>query len=186
VTLHINSEEPAHFPLHLRIPSYATGASVQIGTDAPQIASNGDFIVLEREWQAGDQVKIDLPLPLQVQANDRLAAVLRGPLVYAYFQAAQPDPVVYFGRRGRFPEDVTLSLDPCDLPGTIKEEPARDGLLGPVLRIPARIKSKAPMFATSTGNAELPSAASQTISLLPFANQGAIRGDYAVFMEYKK
>jgi hypothetical protein len=148
-------------------------------------AKAGDFVVIERAWQAGDRVKINLPLPLRVQANDHQAAILRGPLVYAYFQAAQPDPVVYFGRRGQFPADITLRLDPCSPQTVVTEEPAQAGLLGPVLRIPATVESKAPMFAQPAGNVELPPAAPETVSLLPFANQGAIRGDYAVFMDYK-
>ncbi len=185
VTLHVNPEVPARFPLHLRIPYYASGASIQIGTDTPINVNAGDFVVLEREWQAGDQVNINLPLPLRVQANNHLAAILRGPLVYAYFQAVQPDPVVYFGRRGRFPADVVLSLDPCDLPAAVTEEPASAGLLGPALRISATVESKAPMFAQAGGNVELPPDSREVVSLLPFANQGSVRGDYAVFMEYK-
>jgi hypothetical protein len=186
VTLYIHPETPARFPLHLRIPPYAAGASVQVGTEAPVCEETGNFIVIEREWQAGDQVKIDLPLPLRLQSNDRLAAILRGPLVYAYFQGTQPDPVVYFGRRGRFPEDVVLSFDPCDLQTCVAEEPAQEGLLGPALQIPATVGSKAPMFAHEEGNVELPPATPEKVSLLPFANQGAIRGDYAVFMPYKR
>lgn len=186
VTLHVSPETPTHFPLHLRIPPYATGATIQVGNAAPINAKSGDFAIIEREWQPGDQVKINLPLPLRIQANDHQAAVLRGPLVYVYFQAAQPDPVVYFGRRGQFPVDVTLRLDPHTPQTVVTEEPAQAGLLGPVLRVPATVESKAPMFAQAAGNAELPPAVHETISLLPFANQGAIRGDYAVFLEYKR
>lgn len=185
VTLHVEPETPSRFPLHLRIPHYAAGASIQVGTEDPMKAQAGNFAVLERQWQAGDQVKISFPLSLRAQTNDRWAAIQRGPLVYAYFQSAQHDPVVYYGRRGQFPSDITLSLDPLDPDATIIEEPAQAEMLGPVLRVKATVEAKAPIFAQPAGNADLPPAGSETICLLPFANQGAIRGDYAVFTEYK-
>jgi len=186
VTLYVDPETPAHFPLYLRIPPYASGASIQVGTETSMNIEGERFAVIERQWQSGDQVKINLPLPIRVQANERLAAIMRGPLVYAYFQEKQPDPVIYYGRHGQFPADVTLCIDPANPSAAIKEEAAQDGILGPVLQVPAIVEAKAPIFAQSTGNADLPPAMPESVSLLPFANQGAIRGDYAVFMEYKK
>ena len=184
VTLHVQPEQPATFSLHLRIPPYAEGATVQVGDGEPQVAQADDFLVVEREWKPGDTVKLSLPFPLTCQANDHVAALTRGPLVYAYFQDVQTDPVILRGHHGRFPGDVTLAIDPNRPDSDIQEEPAQEDLLGPLLRVPGYIKSQAPMFASSAVNSALPEQQEETFLLLPFANQGAIRGEYRVFMEY--
>jgi DUF1680 family protein len=184
VTITVQTERAARFPLHLRIPPYAQGATVQLGDERSLVAQAGDFLVIEREWKPGDVVRLSLPFPLTCQANDHVTALVRGPLVYAFFQDAQADPVVFHRHRGGFPEDSVLIIDP-DQPGTsVQDEPARDGLLGPALCVPGYIQSRAPMFASSGANSDLPGRQKQTLLLLPFANQGAIRGEYRVFMEY--
>lgn len=106
ISVQVTPDAPAHFELGLRIPSWAEGASVQINgqpiTDAVQ---PGEYTRIERLWQAGDCVTLDLPMPpvlmhhqlhnVQVsRAPDGSAveqevlhwdylAVTRGPLVYA-------------------------------------------------------------------------------------------------------
>ena len=144
----------------------------------------GDFTVIEREWQAGDTVKLYLPFPLSCQANEHTLAIVRGPLVYAYFQDAQADPAKFHWCRGLYPEDAVLSVDPERLEESVQEEPAPDGLLGPVLRVPGFVRSRAPVFATPGGNTSLPGRQEQSLLLHPFADQGAIRGVYRVFMDY--
>jgi hypothetical protein len=146
----------------------------------------GDFLTLEREWRQGDQVTLSLPLPLACQANDHVAALSRGPLVYAYFQNAQKDPVIFYGHNGRYPDDVTLEIAPDQLAGGVAEEPAPEGLLGPALRVPGRIEGQSPMFAAGRGNGEVTAPHEESLVLLPFANQGALRGDYGVFMRYRR
>ena len=79
-----------------------------------------------------------------------------------------------------------LVIDPDQPGGSVQEEPAQDGLLGPALRVPGYIQSRVPMFASSGANSELPGRQEQALLLLPFVNQGAIRGEYRVFMEYVK
>ena len=186
VTITVRPEQAARFPLHLRIPPYAAGATAQVGEEGPASAPAGDFLVIEREWQPGDTVKLSLPFPLTCQANDQVTALVRGPLVYAYFQLVQDDQGLYHGHQGRFPEDVVLAIDP-DQPGSsVQEEPVQDGLLGPALCVCGRIRARAPMFASSGANAKLPGRQEQELLLLPFVNQGAIRGEYRVFMEYAK
>ena len=186
VTITVRPEQATRFPLHLRIPPYAAGATAQVGEEGPVLAPAGDFLVIEREWQPGDTVKLSLPFPLTCHANDQVTALVRGPLVYAYFQVVQDDQGLYHGHQGRFPEDGVLVIDP-DQPGSsVQEEPAQNGLLGPALRVCGRIQARAPMFASSGANSKLPGRQEQALLLLPFVNQGAIRGEYRVFMEYVK
>ena len=184
VTICVTPESPARFALHLRIPPYAESATVQVAGQEAQAAPVGDFAAIEREWQPGDTVHLSWPMRIACQANANVAALVRGPLVYACFQAAQADPVVYHRRRGQYPEDLVLHLDPERPQVSIREEPAPAGLLGPALRVAGHVRARAPLFASAQANAALPGQEEKTIVLLPFANQGAIRGEYGVFLEY--
>jgi DUF1680 family protein len=184
VTIHVRPEQAAEFVLHLRIPPYAEGAKVCVGDGEPEPAQAGGFTSIEREWQAGDTVKLTMPFSLSCQANEHMLAIVRGPLVYAYFQDAQAEPAKFHWCRGLYPEDAVLSVDPERLAESVQEEPAPEGLLGPVLRVPGFVRPKAPVFATSDGNALLPGRREQSFLLHPFADQGAIRGVYQVFVDY--
>jgi len=183
VTIHVRPEQTARFALHLRIPPYATGAEVRVGDGEPAPAQAGDFVVVEREWKAGDSVELSLPFRVTCQANDHALALVRGPLVYAYFQDAQADPVKFHWCRGLYPEDVILHANPVRPGDSVQEEPAGDGLLGPALRVTGHIRSREPMFASSAANSQLSGRQEQSFLLYPFVNQGAIRGEYRVFME---
>jgi len=186
VTIHVQPEQTARFALHLRIPPYAAGAEVRVGDGAPAPAPAGDFVVVEREWKAGDSVALSLPFQVTCQANDHALALVRGPLVYAYFQDAQADPVKFHWCRGLYPEDVILHTDPARPGDGVQEEPAGDSLLGPALRVTGHIRSREPVFTSSAANLQLPGRQEQSFVLLPFANQGAIRGEYRVFVEYTR
>ncbi len=85
VTVTLHPEHPVHFPLRVRIPGWADGATLEVnGTRIPGIA-NGSFAVVERTWKAGDRVVLTLPLRPRVSHwyNDTIA-VERGPLVFSY------------------------------------------------------------------------------------------------------
>jgi hypothetical protein len=66
--------------------------------------------------------------------------------------------------------------------GTLILEPIV--LLGPALRVTGHIRSGEPMFGSSAANSQLPARQEQSFLLYPFVNQGAIRGEYRVFMDY--
>jgi uncharacterized protein len=179
VTLRVDPEQPCTFALHLRIPPYAAGATAQVNGEAVLAATAGEFLVIERSWAPGDQVTLTLPMPVRMHSGGPTMALSRGPLVYSYFQDAQADPMVFEARRGLYPEDVLLAVG---TPAEIDEEPAPAGLLGPALRVPAVVQGRDPIFAHAAANAALPQAERQQVLLLPFANQGAVRGEYCVFM----
>ena len=146
----------------------------------------GDFLEIERDWRDGDQVVLDLPMPLKVQANEHQAALLRGPLVYCLFQDLQEVKGTIYWHRGIYPQDNLLDLDPARPELVVMEEPAPEHLLGPVLRVAGQIQPRAPMFSTYQANQQVLPAISQDFMLVPFANQGAIRGPYQIFNHYRQ
>mgnify|MGYP000958365021 FL=1 len=182
VTIRVDPEQSVAFALHLRIPPYAEGATAQVNNEPILGATAGDFLVIERTWAPGDRVTLSLPLPIHVHSAGPTLAVSRGPLVYGYFQDAQADPMIFEERRGLYPEDVAVFLPADQMDQVLIEEPATDGLLGPALRVRAVTQGRDPIFAQPTANAALPQAEEQIVVLLPFANQGAVRGEYCVFM----
>lgn len=78
------------FPISLRIPNWATGTTIRVnGDDAGVPVEPGTFSVIERQWQSGDLVTIDMPMeptfveghPLIEEVRNQVA-VKRGPVVY--------------------------------------------------------------------------------------------------------
>jgi hypothetical protein len=85
VTLTVTpSVNKLRFPLMLRIPSWATGATVALnGTPVPGVEP-GRFVRLERLWNRGETVRINLPMTTRVTSGYRgSVSVERGPLVYS-------------------------------------------------------------------------------------------------------
>lgn len=74
--------ENANFALHLRVPAWASGATVLIGDEAMSLES-GSFAVIRRDWRTGD--KLELHFPLSVRLQDRAegtTTVWRGPVLF--------------------------------------------------------------------------------------------------------
>ncbi len=96
----------ASFPIDLRVPDWAEGASLRLnGAEHIPVAQPGRYVRIERVWQSGDVIALDLPMsPVLHRAIARnvqesfapdgeliaqevmhadYLAVSRGPLVYA-------------------------------------------------------------------------------------------------------
>ncbi len=84
VCVRVRPARPLEFPLHLRVPAWAEGASVRVnGAPGPDVAP-GTVVRLTRTWRAGDVVELALPARVRVSTwHKGLAGVERGPLVYA-------------------------------------------------------------------------------------------------------
>ena len=80
----VHTDAPVEFPLHLRIPNWAEGATVNVdGADA-QNAEAGSFYAVQREWR-GDST-VTLRLPLRWRSEQRFnggVSLYRGPLLFA-------------------------------------------------------------------------------------------------------
>jgi len=85
IRLSFTTDQPVKFPLSLRIPSWADGATVTInGQPSAEKPVPGSFLKIEREFKNGDAITLNFPM--QVRAENPVAggiSILRGPLVYA-------------------------------------------------------------------------------------------------------
>jgi DUF1680 family protein len=89
VVLTVRPERTVHFPMHLRIPQWAEGASIRINGKATEAVRAGSFAAVNREWKAGDRVEIHFPMkPRVTRWYHNSVAVERGPVVFSLNVAA--------------------------------------------------------------------------------------------------
>lgn len=75
---------PATFPFHLRIPTWAEGATATVNGQPVDGYREAGILIVEREWQDGDVLQLRLPMSVTTSTwHDYSMAVERGPLVYA-------------------------------------------------------------------------------------------------------
>jgi Beta-L-arabinofuranosidase, GH127 middle domain/Beta-L-arabinofuranosidase, GH127 catalytic domain len=84
VRITLNPETPKSFPLQLRIPAWANGASITVNGQVQPAPAAGTFAKLERRWKATDVVELKLPMRPRVSRgfNDSVS-IDRGPLVFS-------------------------------------------------------------------------------------------------------
>lgn len=187
VSIVVTPESTATFALHLRIPSYSMGVVASVNGIAVETYLNDNFLILERTWEPGDLVELRLPLLVRCQGNTREVAIVRGPLVYALFQNAQSANEVYHWHRAFHVTDAELVIDPDHPEQALREQaPPIPGMLGPALNITGHYVARTPVFVSPETNQTLPQGQDKQFVLVPFANQGAIRGEYQVFTAYQK
>jgi DUF1680 family protein len=106
VVLTVTPERSTRFELGVRVPGWSAGASLHVnGAPVATAAQPGQHARIDREWQAGDRVQLDLPMPPRLQRHvlqnvqesrapdgslvrqevlhHEFVAITRGPLVYA-------------------------------------------------------------------------------------------------------
>lgn len=87
VNFKFSSPKAVKFPLYLRVPGWAKGATVSVnGNYVPADAVPLSYIVLEREWKNGDTVSLQLPMQVEVTKWDKSkgsVSVNYGPLTFA-------------------------------------------------------------------------------------------------------
>jgi len=124
VALRVDPSRSARFPLWLRIPAWCPNPNVTInGQPSEPPATPGRFLVLDRAWEAGDQVKLELPMTARWvkgrQGQAGRAALMRGPQLYCLNRALHPEL-----------KGVDLRLlvfDPASLEGPIPDGSVRPG-----------------------------------------------------------
>jgi DUF1680 family protein len=84
VNLAVNPARPVKFPLVLRIPAWASGATVAVNGETREGVKAGEFYRLERRWQSGDAVELRFPMKAEgAHGHNNSMVVERGPLVFS-------------------------------------------------------------------------------------------------------
>ena len=80
----VTARTPCLFPLLLRIPGWAKGATVRLDGEPAHAARPGSFHTVEREWRGTTTLLLTFPMHAELWRGAReSAAVVRGPLVYS-------------------------------------------------------------------------------------------------------
>ncbi|WP_420458667.1 beta-L-arabinofuranosidase domain-containing protein [Neolewinella sp.] len=85
IRFELTEGEAANFPLHLRIPEWATDTwTVSVNGEAQRVEATDRVVVLDRNWTVGDRVELQLPMTVRTSRwFQQSVGVERGPLVYA-------------------------------------------------------------------------------------------------------
>ena len=80
----VRAERPVSFPLLLRIPGWADGATIEVGGRSAPVPRTEAFQTIERAWSGETPVVLSLPMaPRIVPRPSGAVCVARGPLLYA-------------------------------------------------------------------------------------------------------
>lgn len=106
VTIKVEPQRSQRFAVNVRIPGWAQGKPVpsdlyhylkkspeevtlKVNSEPIPINMNKGFAVIEKQWSRGDEIEMDLPMPIRrVTANEKVkadinkVALVRGPIVY--------------------------------------------------------------------------------------------------------
>lgn len=87
VRLTLRADKPTDFPLYLRIPHWAEGATIAVnGKPVDGDVKPGQYARLAGTWSDGDKVEVHLPMKLSVrrwERNKNSASVNYGPLTFS-------------------------------------------------------------------------------------------------------
>ena len=84
LTMSIRPDRAVIFPLLLRVPAWATGATIRIGGGAEQPMKPGTLQRIEREWRGTTELLLRFPMHAKATTRyNEAMAIERGPLVYA-------------------------------------------------------------------------------------------------------
>ena len=89
VRITVSLDQSAAFPMHLRIPSWAVGATAAIAGEIIP-AQAGTILTVNREWADGDVLLLTLPMAAEREVcYHQAVCVKRGALVFAYAPACE-------------------------------------------------------------------------------------------------
>ena len=148
IVFEVRCDETRAFPLVLRIPGWAEGATVQVGGDEPLKAAPGSMHAIERRWKR-DRVVLTLPQRLRTSRGyNGSVRVHRGPLTFAlrieseWKQVGGTRPAVDYEVYPRSPWNYGLAIDPENPEGTLAVEERS-------VRMPCFSEDRAPVEITA-------------------------------------
>ena len=85
LSLTVNVNAPANFPLKLRVPAWCQNAQIRVNGTVQAAPQAGQFATISRVWRDGDRVEMTLPMPIQIgRGANNTAFITHGPLVFSY------------------------------------------------------------------------------------------------------
>jgi len=125
IGISVDPEAPTTFDVKLRIPGWCTDATLTINGAAVDVEAVNGYHTVNRAWQKGDKIALDLPMPAErlyahpgVAMDAGRVALRRGPLIYCVESTDNPG-----GRaqRIRLPEtsELKTSLGGGQLAGVV-------------------------------------------------------------------
>ena len=113
--------------LGLRVPGWCRSATLSIGSDVRAVADGTRLAMERRAWHAGDQVVLELDMPVRISAPHPRADALRGTL------AIERGPLVYCIETADLPAGVELEeleIEPTVQPVAVPRNDVTPGLVG--------------------------------------------------------
>jgi DUF1680 family protein len=161
VAIGIETDRPARFKLHLRIPGWCKQASLAVNgetIDLAKVTTDG-YATLNREWKSGDTIKLDLDMDTRrIYANPNVqhdlgrVALMRGPVLYCVEATDNAAPL----------NTVTLSASESI---EIRQEP---DLLGGVVTLKGKAKADAADWNGTLYRSTPPEAADIELKAVPY------------------
>lgn len=129
VSLTVATDGDVDFPLYLRVPAWAAGATLTVNGEAQAVANaEGRYIRVNRSWKNGDQVELTLPMNLSARCyprNKSSVSVNYGPLTLSLkidevYELHDSRDKNFVQDDSHWQEGVDASLWPCFviLPGS--------------------------------------------------------------------
>ncbi len=94
VQITVTAAQPTRFELALRIPGWCRDFRLEVNGAAAARTPERGYVILEREWQSGDQVTLSLAMPVerlaahpQIRDDAGRVALQRGPIIYCLEEA---------------------------------------------------------------------------------------------------
>jgi hypothetical protein len=82
--LTVATDKPARFPLVLRVPAWAQGATIRVADGSEKPLKAGSFHRIERKWQGTTEIALRFPMSVKTSRRyNEAIAIERGPLVYS-------------------------------------------------------------------------------------------------------
>lgn len=115
VVIRLDPSKPVTFSLRLRIPRWCERAAVAVnGKPSQEPFAPGEFFSVRRQWAAGDQVVLELPmnwrLVLGRKRQSGRAAIMRGPVVFCMDPARRKTLQKFDDAQG-----LDIMIDPASL-----------------------------------------------------------------------
>ncbi|WP_214411913.1 glycoside hydrolase family 127 protein [Sphaerisporangium fuscum] len=112
------------YALALRVPGWARAATATVNGEGVEVS--GEWLVVERVWTAGDEVRLTLPMPVRahgshpyLDATRGAAGLARGPLVYCVEQQDVPASVDDLVLSAPRIVSANISRSERELPGAV-------------------------------------------------------------------